>query len=344
MSMDVSLKQRLIGAVVLILLAVIFLPLLVKGPAPDSGVNASMRMPSEPRTSGGTVTEDLPLDVPAGALPMQGATGMPAPVQGQATAPAPDAATPLAAVAGGDFVVSFGNYKDAADADRVIAALRAAGLPGYSEKIQLANREAQRVRIGPFSDQATAESARIRAGQVNSAAGAKVIALDAAAAEAAPATAASSATAPPKPAVAATPAVPAPAATAAQAAVKPAPVTTAPAVAKPAPVSPVAVATKPAVTPAATGSAEPPPRVPANPAATGFVVQMGAFSDAAAATTLRDKLRSAGFNAFTDTVPSDKGKLTRVRVGPVMTRAEADALKAQVKSKAGLDGSVRPHP
>ena len=44
--MDTRLKQRLIGAAVLIALAVIFLPMLVQGPAPDSGVS------------------DVPLDVP----------------------------------------------------------------------------------------------------------------------------------------------------------------------------------------------------------------------------------------------------------------------------------------
>ena len=32
------------------------------------------------------------------------------------------------------------------------------------------------------------------------------------------------------------------------------------------------------------------------------------------------------------------GTRTRVRVGPAMNRAEADALKAQVKAKAGIDG------
>ncbi|RXE43711.1 sporulation protein, partial [Xanthomonas perforans] len=36
--MDTALKQRLIGAIVLVALAVIFLPMLVKGPAPSSGV------------------------------------------------------------------------------------------------------------------------------------------------------------------------------------------------------------------------------------------------------------------------------------------------------------------
>ena len=74
------------------------------------------------------------------------------------------------------------------------------------------------------------------------------------------------------------------------------------------------------------------------------MVQIGAFASAQDAAALRDAMRKSGFNAFTDTVPSERGTLTRVRVGPVMTRAEADALKAQVKAKTGKDGMVRPHP
>ncbi|MCW5580339.1 MAG: SPOR domain-containing protein, partial [Luteimonas sp.] len=70
----------------------------------------------------------------------------------------------------------------------------------------------------------------------------------------------------------------------------------------------------------------------------------GAFGNAAEATRLRDRLRGQGITAFTDTVNTDKGRLTRVKAGPVSSRAEADRLKAQVKDKAGLDGIVRPHP
>ena len=52
-------------------------------------------------------------------------------------------------------------------------------------------------------------------------------------------------------------------------------------------------------------------------AGTGFAVQLAAFSKAADATALRDRLRAAGFSAFTEAVGTDKGTLTRVRVGPV---------------------------
>ena len=56
-------------------------------------------------------------------------------------------------------------------------------------------------------------------------------------------------------------------------------------------------------------------------------------------------LRGLGITAFTDTVDTDKGRLTRVKAGPVPSREEAERLKSQLKARAGLgDGLVRPHP
>ena len=102
-----------------------------------------------------------------------------------------------------------------------------------------------------------------------------------------------------------------------------------------APVKPVAATPPPAL--------KPEPK-PADTSKTGFAVQVGAFASGSEATALRDRLRAAGFNAFTESVPTDKGTLTRVRVGPAMTRAEADQLKASVQAKLGIAGMVRPHP
>ena len=113
------------------------------------------------------------------------------------------------------------------------------------------------------------------------------------------------------------------------------------------PSKPVATAAKPVTKPATPRTVAAKPAVVASvPAAsgTGFAVQLAAFSKSADANALRDKLRAAGFSAFTEAVATDKGTLTRVRVGPVLNRGEADQLKAQVKSKVGLDGVVRPHP
>jgi cell division septation protein DedD len=43
-------------------------------------------------------------------------------------------------------------------------------------------------------------------------------------------------------------------------------------------------------------------------------------------------------------VTTDAGTLTRVRVGPVANRAQAEQLRDQVRAKLGADGVVRPHP
>jgi len=104
--------------------------------------------------------------------------------------------------------------------------------------------------------------------------------------------------------------------------------------------------------PAASGSTASSSTTPSTPAAaapaaaagTGFAVQLGAFGNAAEAAALRDRLRAAGIGAFTDTVRTDSGTLTRVKAGPVATRAEAEQLKARVKSGFGIDGLVRSHP
>ncbi|MBP6797162.1 MAG: SPOR domain-containing protein [Luteimonas sp.] len=308
----------------------IFLPMLVKGPAPDSGVShLPMRVPDAP--DGDYKTVDLPLVVPPGAAPEGGVLGVPEPGEGDAlptvdTATAPPAAQPQpsaataptgegatppparsepmlpATAAGGDYAVHFGSFSSERDAQLIVRQLDAAGLTAYSEAYTLNGKPAQRVRLGPYASRAEAETVRVRAAQVRNDVSPRVVALDAPQA----------------------PAATAPAATTA-------------AVSAPAP--------KPAATPAR--PAEVPKPAAPTPAATadvGFAVQVGAFGNAAEAAKLRDRLRGLGIAAFTDTVATDKGRLTRVKAGPVSSRADADRLKAQVKAKAGLDGIVRPHP
>lgn len=347
--MDTGLKQRLIGAAVLVALAVIFLPMLVKGPAPDSGVtDVSIKMPKGP--DGELETRELPLVMP-GDVPKGGAVGMdstPIDRPAAASAPSPGAAAtdpaqtdpnaPAAStdpnapaspalppsVAGGDYAVHFGAYATQKGADTVVALAKAAQLPAYSEAATVNGKSAFRVRIGPYATRAEAESVRLKALEVRSDVPVKVVVLDAGPAAAVPAPVAAAAE-PPKP-------------------VAPKPVEAKPADPKPA--EPKPVAAKPAE-PKPAAPKPPAPKPVAAPSATakvGFAVQVGAFSDAAEAGALRERLRAAGFSAFTESVDTDKGKLTRVRAGPVIDRAAADQLKAQIQAKTGVDGIVRPHP
>lgn len=337
--MEPALKQRVVGAAVLVALAVIFLPMLIKGPAPESGVSdVPLKLPDAPQGDGTLQTRELPLVAP-GAAPASGVVGLDASdartddaaelASNASTDASPGTAMMPAATAGGDYAVSFGRYASATDADKVVAALRASQLPGYQESTTDAGRTLYRVRIGPYATQADAEAARLRAAHVRDDVGAKVVVLDADAARSEPAAASQ------------------PVAAASASVSKPEPLVAEP---KPAASKPTTTTSKPTAPPAttkpaATTTAAAPK--PAQPAAsgTGFAVQLGAFASATEATKLRDRARAAGMRAFVDSVRTDKGVLSRVRVGPVLTRAEADQLKAQVAAKLGIgDAIVKPHP
>lgn len=323
--MDSSLKQRLIGAAVLVALAVIFLPMLLKGPdvkEPDAA-QVPLNMPATP--SGEYETRELPLTVPEGTGSPGGVLGMvpaepePLPVP-EASDPAPATsiaapaaavvetpappkpqppaeaapAVPAAAVAAGNYVVNIGSFGNSSNAAALATKLRAQKLPVLSDQVTLASGKATRIRVGPYADGATAEAARLRAEEVTGNAG-KVVAIDA-----------------PASALAASDAMAAP----------PAP--------KPAP----ATAPKPVAPAAAT----------ANAAGVGFAVQLSAPSVEADAIALRDKARAQGFSAFVQPVDTDGGKRYRVRVGPVADRSAAAALRDEVNGKLGIKGNIVPNP
>ena len=71
-----------------------------------------------------------------------------------------------------------------------------------------------------------------------------------------------------------------------------------------------------------------------------FIVQVGAFADADAAKEVQEKLQRAGFKAYTQVVNTKNGKRTRVRIGPLEGRAEADKAAARVKG-LGMAAAVQ---
>lgn len=317
--------------------------MLVKGPAPDSGVaSVPISAPAAP-SDGQFETRELPLVAPTGAATGLQGVSTTQPLQDAAAPTAPTATDTSPAVAAGNFAVSFGAYGSQADADAVIAYLKKSQLPGFAEAATINGRQAWRVRVGPYADRAQAEAARLQAVKVRNDVKAEVVTLDA---RADTAVAAAPAVAPTAPvAAASSAATAAPSATVKTEALPPEPVASKPAAPKPEP-KPAATKPEPAKPdPAATAAAKP-VATPAAPAASsvGFAVQLGAFGQAAEANALRDKVRAAGFSAFVEQVRTDKGTLNRVRVGPVANRADAENLKAQVASKVGVAGMVRPHP
>ena len=340
--MDSTLKQRLIGAAVLAALAVIFLPMLLKGPdvkEPDAA-EVPLTMPATPGQE--FETRELPLSEPDGATPPGGVLGMasapPADSSASEGVPMPDAAAaeaaatpataattpatagaqpaasgtastpmPAATVGAGNYAVSVGSFSNAETAKALTAKLRAANLPVTSDQIALVSGNATRLRVGPYADRASAEAARLRTQGVTGGT-ASVIVLDAIPA----------ATAVPK--VAATPPPKAAPATAAA-------------------VTPAASAAKPAA-PATTTAESAKPTV----AAAGYAVQLSAPSVEADALALRDRARGAGFSSFVQRIETDTGTRFRVRVGPVADRSAAEALRDAANSKLGTKGIIVTNP
>ena len=90
--------------------------------------------------------------------------------------------------------------------------------------------------------------------------------------------------------------------------------------------APASAAAAPAVKPAARAG--------------GWAVQVAAMGSQEDANALRDKLRANGFDGYVDTVNASGKQLWRVRAGPQTQRDDAMRVREQIKSKLGLAGNV----
>lgn len=301
--MDLSLKQRLLGAVVLIALAIIFVPMFLSGPAPQQ-TSETVNLAIPPAPDREFQNRVLPVDAtpdatkstePGASQPVTNTplatvetpprpAEMPQPTEPVATAPTPAAppkpeSAPAKAetakadnlpgrAANGRFYVHLGVYTVAKNADDLVATLKQGGLPAFTEASEAQGKAASRVRVGPYEDRAAAEAVRLRIKQSNPAVASSVVQLADDAKADAPATA-----------------------------------------------------------------------LPANRAG-GWAVQLGAFKTVDEANKVRDRLKGAGFVAYVDKVETGTGTLWRVRAGPEADRGNADKLKGRIKDKLKLDGMV----
>lgn len=308
--MDLSLKQRLLGAAVLIALAVIFVPMFISGSGPGKGEEmqtSGLAIPPAPDRE--FQSRVLPVDpAPTPTIPpaddsriatVDTATApkpepLPPPTIVEPAASKPSTATPSPAAkpaapvteapklvpgqaANGRFFVHLGVYTATRNAQDLVASLKKDGFPAFDEGTQYQGKPASRVRVGPFSDRAAAEAARLRIKQARPAVPGSVVQL---------------------------------------------------------------AADAPAAAPAASATAAPAPvALPKNKAGS-FVVQLGALKTVDDANKLRDRVKNAGFPSFVDKVDSNGTTLWRVRVGPEVDRASADKLRTGIKDKLKLDGIV----
>lgn len=72
----------------------------------------------------------------------------------------------------------------------------------------------------------------------------------------------------------------------------------------------------------------------------GWSVQLAAYSDEASANQLRDRLRGQGIDGYVDSVSTTQGKLWRVRAGPFASRSVAASTRDQIAQKLKLKGNI----
>ena len=335
--MESPLKQRLIGAAVLAALAIIFLPMLLKGPdvkEPDAA-EVPLSMPAAPGDA--FETRELPLTepapAPAGVLGMQpaapratDATGEDeiiadtpademAPAAAAAPQPAPTAAAPTPAA------------PVPAPTIEPKAAPPAASTAARDGPEVAAGGHA--LTVGTFANTTSAASlaARLRA------AGLPVLAERVAIASGM----ATRVRVGPFPSRAA--------AEAARQRVEQISGSPSRAVVLDAPALAPAESDAKLATPPRTATAKPAPATAA-PAvvASGFVVQLSAPSVEADANALRDRARAAGFSAFVQRVDTPSGARFRVRLGPVADRSAAESIQSDARAKLGMAGIIVTNP
>ena len=155
--MEIGLKERLTGAVVLVILGVIIIPLFLKNsPAPDANPAVT------PAPGGGTAQQQVTLPLIAASVPAARTTLAAAPVTTPQPAmhpiqrPAPAAASPAPA---GQWLVQAGSYGSEANADKVVKTLSQRGFHASVTRTTKSGQTLFRVRVGPYKERADAEKA-----------------------------------------------------------------------------------------------------------------------------------------------------------------------------------------
>lgn len=176
---DFDPKHRIIGAIVVVALAVIFIPMILRNhESPAERSVAQSPAPDEPAVELDKVAvTKLPPPVaatesvrpPTKTETSRVAPPPPKPPEKKATASSPPAPAKKARVSNADakhpnsgWVVQVGTFSNVTNATRLEKKLRAEGHPVLVEHITLGGKKAVRLRVGPFRDRTAALKARAR--------------------------------------------------------------------------------------------------------------------------------------------------------------------------------------
>lgn len=199
--MDKSLQKKLVGAAVLIALAVIFLPMLLNGKKEAETITMNIEIPPKPtyevpnhlepvatteqaavmerpaelapleslRPAASGITEvpasQAVKQAPVAAAPAKQPKPVKAPVKVAKLTPTKPAAAPIKAspaASGAGYVVQVGSFGNQDNAERLKDKLAAVGFPAFVEKTQREKGAIFRVKVGPRTSRGSVDELRIR--------------------------------------------------------------------------------------------------------------------------------------------------------------------------------------
>lgn len=190
--MNEQLKKRLVGAIVLVALAVIFVPMLLEGDKRSGIPMFGSNVPEPPDSRVGMV--DIPLQVPPPPayapvvvereLPPEPAPPVaPEPVPAPVVTPAPaqqprpvapvqpvkpaEVATATKPAGAESWAVQVGSFSEQANASRLRDSLRGKGYPAYVEQVKLVSGTSYRVRVGPVLSRSDAEAIQAKLAKID---------------------------------------------------------------------------------------------------------------------------------------------------------------------------------
>lgn len=170
-------RHRIVGAIVLVALVVIFVPLILSGREPPPELKGARQaspraevtetrmvvtpVPAEepkPQESGETVkvvqvpVETKPVPEPKPALP----AGKPT----ETKKPEPAPAKPAAARIENGWMVQVGTFTNLQNATRLRDRLKSLGHSVHTDPVTVGGKKAMRLRVGPFAERARADKAQ----------------------------------------------------------------------------------------------------------------------------------------------------------------------------------------
>tara|TARA_R110001592_G_scaffold35495_4_gene120768 strand:- start:13974 stop:14537 length:564 start_codon:yes stop_codon:yes gene_type:complete len=164
--MDDKLKQRIIGALVLVVAAVVFLPMLLSGQ--DETVKVEIEVPQAPVMDQTEIEAAAPIELPA----PEPVAEIPAPeMLPEAPAVSTPAETPVVSappavekkpvpMQSGNWVVQLGSFSSAANAEALRDTLVGQGYNAYSLSAKVDGSDITRVFVGPLLDRAETNKLR----------------------------------------------------------------------------------------------------------------------------------------------------------------------------------------